>query len=218
MQAPVQHIIHGETLWLSGERAIFWENTGTLIVSDCHFGKTGHFRKSGIAVPQKVFRTDMQRLLHLVQHFGVRRVIVTGDFFHSEENSELAFFRKWRNDIHQVEIILVKGNHDILEAERYTEAGITVHDPVYTDGKFMFCHDPEAATQTGETACVFTGHIHPGIRINGAGRQSLLLPCFYFSPAVCIMPAFSHFTGLVSMRRNARDRVFAIVEQKVVEL
>lgn len=160
----------------------------------------------------------MQRLLHLVQHFRAERLIITGDFFHSDENSELDFFRKWRGDIHQVEILLVKGNHDILEAERYSSAGITVHDPVYTEGPFMFCHDPEAAATPGAAACIFTGHIHPGIRISGAGRQSLLLPCFYFSGHLCILPAFSHFTGLVSMRRYARDRVFAIVEQQVVEL
>ena len=30
---------------------MFWEEEKALIVSDLHFGKTGHFRKSGIAVP-----------------------------------------------------------------------------------------------------------------------------------------------------------------------
>jgi metallophosphoesterase superfamily enzyme len=54
-----------------------------LIVSDLHFGKTGHFRKSGIAVPQSVYKKDLQRLFHQVQYFQPRKLIVVGDLFHS---------------------------------------------------------------------------------------------------------------------------------------
>ena len=39
---------------MSAERSLFWENKSTLIVADVHIGKTGHFRKSGINVPQSV--------------------------------------------------------------------------------------------------------------------------------------------------------------------
>lgn len=217
MHPPFPHIVHGQTLWLSGQRVIFWEDTRSLIVSDCHFGKTGHFRKSGIAVPQKIFRTDMQRLLHQVQHFNAQRLIITGDFFHSEENSELDFFRKWRNDI-PIEILLVKGNHDILKEAHYRGLDITLHDPVFAEGPFLFRHDPGSEPLPGAQASsfTFTGHIHPGIRINGAGRQTLRFPCFYFTDSFCILPAFSHFTGLVSLRPSGNDKVFAIVEEKIL--
>jgi uncharacterized protein len=217
MQAPVKHIINGQTLWLSGERVIFWEDTRTIIVSDCHFGKTGHFRKSGISVPQKVFRTDMQRLLHQVQHFNAQRVLVTGDFFHSEENSELDFFRKWRKDIAQVQMLLVKGNHDILDEKRYEGLDMELHHPVFEAAPFVFCHDAADIDKTSHSYA-FTGHIHPGIRINGLGRQSLQFPCFYFTDRYCILPAFSHFTGSVPVKPGKQDKVFAIVSQKVMEL
>lgn len=215
MHPPLRHIVHGQTLWLSGQRAIFWEDARSLIVSDCHFGKTGHFRKSGIAVPQKVFQTDMQRLIHLVQHFNAQRLIITGDFFHSEANSEVDLFRKWRAGI-PAEIMLIKGNHDILGASHYAAMDITVHDPCFTEYPFLFCHDPGEEITQGEHLFSFTGHIHPGIRISGAGRQSLRFPCFYFTDSCCILPAFSHFTGLVSLKPSANDKVFAIVENKVV--
>lgn len=218
MQAPVKHIVSEQTLWLSGQRVIFWEEEQSLIVSDCHFGKTGHFRKSGIAVPQQLFRKDMQRLLHQVQHFNAKRLIITGDFFHSKENSELGFFKKWRNDIGHVEMTLVKGNHDILKDNHYADLDITVHEPALAQGPFFFCHDPnDSCIGTHPSLYTFTGHIHPGISIRGAGRQSLHFPCFYFTDSLCILPAFSEFTGLVSMRRSKNDKVFAIVEQKVVE-
>ena len=51
MQKPVSHKILDQQFWLTTERTMFWEDEKSLIVSDLHFGKTGHFRKSGIAVP-----------------------------------------------------------------------------------------------------------------------------------------------------------------------
>ena len=59
MRAPVRYEMDGQIFWLSPERIIFWENENTIIASDLHFGKTGHFRKAGIAMPQSVFKEDL---------------------------------------------------------------------------------------------------------------------------------------------------------------
>ena len=126
MQAPVLHKLYDQHLWLSGQRSIFWEEQKALIVSDLHFGKTGHFRKSGIAVPQSIYKEDLQRLVTLINNFNPAQLIVVGDFFHSHENTELDWFKKWRNDFPSLKIILVKGNHDILKQRWYKEAGIDV--------------------------------------------------------------------------------------------
>ncbi|HEY4936402.1 MAG TPA: metallophosphoesterase, partial [Puia sp.] len=63
MQTPVSHKILDQQFWLTTDRTMFWEEEKALIVSDLHFGKTGHFRKSGIAVPPSVFKEDLQRLV-----------------------------------------------------------------------------------------------------------------------------------------------------------
>ena len=63
MNPPVLYQLCDQKLWLSAERCIFWEEQSALIVSDLHLGKTGHFRKAGIAVPQSVFKEDLQHLL-----------------------------------------------------------------------------------------------------------------------------------------------------------
>ena len=81
MQAPVLHELHHQNLWLTAQRSIFWEEQKALIVSDLHFGKTGHFRKSGIAVPQTVYKEDLQRLVLLLNYFKPEQLIVVGDFF-----------------------------------------------------------------------------------------------------------------------------------------
>jgi DNA ligase-associated metallophosphoesterase len=126
MQAPLLYKLHEQNLWLSAQRSIFWEEQKALIVSDLHFGKTGHFRKSGIAVPQTVYKEDLQRLISLLHHFQPQQLIVVGDFFHSSINTELDWFKKWRADFSSLKILLVKGNHDILQQKWYEESGIDV--------------------------------------------------------------------------------------------
>src|SRR5689334_10185492 len=141
MQAPILHQLRGQNLWLSGERAIYWENEKSLIVSDLHFGKAGHFRKSGIAIPQSVFREDLQRLVDLLQYFKPEKLIVVGDFFHSKQNNEMDWFNKWRDDFKHLEIILVKGNHDILKEEWYASSSIQLIQKELIIQDFVFTHD-----------------------------------------------------------------------------
>lgn len=208
--------IHGENFWLSHERTIFWEEEKALIISDLHFGKTGHFRKSGIGVPQDVFKEDLQRLVAQVVFFKVDKIIIVGDMFHSTANKELEFFLKWRKDFNNIRFILVKGNHDILDLDWYRKASIEVCSSL-SIRNFFFCHDPETSEYNNENY-LFSGHIHPSVQITGQGKQSLRFPCFYFSPTHCILPAFSKFTGSVSLKAGEGDKIFAIVKDELVLL
>ena len=123
MEAPIQHKIHKQNFWLSATRTIYWEEQKALILSDLHFGKTGHFRKAGIAIPQSVYKEDLQRLIDLLQYFKPKQIIAVGDLFHSKVNLELDLFKRWRNDFEAIDFHLVKGNHDILKEDWYGEAG-----------------------------------------------------------------------------------------------
>ena len=216
MQNPLKYSLNNQTFWLSPERCIYWEEQKALILSDLHFGKTGHFRKSGIPVPQKVYKEDLQRLLFQIQFFKPDQVIVVGDLFHSTANKELELFLKWRNDFPNLKVHLVKGNHDILKRKWYEEADIIVHEDCMTIGDFSFMHDVDGCPEQGPEHYYFTGHIHPGISISGLGRQSLKFPCYYFSDQYAVMPAFSRFTGLAMIRPKQNENVFAIVEDKVI--
>jgi len=217
LQYPLPHIIGGNHFWLSPERCIFWENENALIVSDIHIGKTGHFRRSGIPVSQRVYTEDLQRLLSAVLFFKVDKLIIVGDLSHSRTNKEMELFQRWRNDFPSLKIHLVRGNHDILKESWYKESKITVHHKKMKIGIFSFCHDAcEDEQEAG--SYVFSGHIHPGIKLRGAARQSLSFPCFYFTASYCVLPAFSKFTGLAMIRPAKDESVFAIVENEVMKV
>lgn len=215
MQAPLLHPLLQQNLWLSAERSIFWEEQKALILSDLHLGKSGHFRKAGIPVPQQVLREDLQRLVNLLHYFTPKQLIVVGDFFHSRENRELDLFRRWRADFPDLEIVLVRGNHDILPKEWYAGAGITVIENFLCRGPFCFSHD---LSEVASGLYTFSGHIHPGVVIHGAGKQSLRFACFHFTPTYCVLPAFGKFTGLAPVKPGSKDAVYAIVEKSLIRL
>ncbi|WP_245798402.1 ligase-associated DNA damage response endonuclease PdeM [Cnuella takakiae] len=201
--------------WLHPHRALYWEEQKSLVLSDLHFGKTGHFRKAGIAVPQSVYKEDLQRLVGLIQHFKPMQVIAVGDLFHSHANLELELFKRWRLDFEHLPFHLVLGNHDILHEKIYHDMQLTLWQDQLHIGPFSFVHEEPATHPGGFT---FSGHLHPGIRLQGLGKQSLRLPCFYFTQTTCILPAFSKFTGLAIVQPDACDKVFAIAENSVLPI
>ncbi|MBL0357015.1 MAG: ligase-associated DNA damage response endonuclease PdeM [Chitinophagaceae bacterium] len=208
----IPKIISGNNFLLSADRCIYWDQEQTLILSDLHFGKTGHFRKSGIAVPQNLFKEDIQRFVALLQTFKPENVIVIGDMFHSHDNKEHALFVKWRKDFKQLNIQLVMGNHDILHSDWYRNAGIETINDRLNKGNFSFVHDITAiGNEVQDEKYFFSGHIHPGYSITGMGKQSLRFPCFYFTKQFAVLPAFGKFTGTHSIKPKRGEAVFAIM-------
>ncbi len=221
MQNPVPHIIYGHTFWVFPERCLYWEEKNTLIISDLHLGKTGHFRKAGIGIPQDIYKADLQRLISMLYLCKAERLIIVGDFTHSTINKELELFLKWRKDFSLLKIDLVKGNHDILEQSWYTDAAITLHEHQLLEAGFLFRHEDNyknADKQTAGAAFTFCGHIHPGIILKGSGKQSLRFPCFHFSNHTCILPAFSRFTGTYTVKPQKGDTVYVITGNDIIRI
>lgn len=216
MHAPRLHICRGQRLWLTAERTIFWEEEKTLILSDTHLGKSGHFRKSGIPVPPHVSKQDLVRLFSQVSHFTPKELLINGDFFHSHYNAELDQFSRWRENFPNLVIRLVRGNHDILDDKWYRNNGISIHEK-WESGPFCFVHDLNDRVPETEQF-VFSGHLHPGVLLKGAGRQYLRLPCFYFGHNHAILPAYSAFSGTALIEPQPGESVFAIANNSLIQL
>ena len=212
-QAVVRLDLAGEELWLLPQRCIWWPARGTLIAGDLHLGKSGHFRSAGLAVPQAVLTADLERLCGLIESLPVRRLLCLGDLFHSRVNPEWPLVLDYRARFEDVEFVLIRGNHDVLPAHRYAELNIAVLDEL-TEGPFLFVHDPADAAPAADIT--MSGHVHPGVRLRGRGRQTMRLPCFYLGSKTLLLPAFSEFTGLALLRPGAGDRVWVIADGCVV--
>jgi uncharacterized protein len=217
MQSFLPHNILGNTFLLSANKTIFWEEEKALILSDLHLGKSGHFRKAGIAIPQNIIKEDLFRLMSEIQFFKPKKVIIVGDLFHSTMNKEHELFLRWRKEISHIVLHLVKGNHDILDTAWYEAANIIVHENNFTQGRFIFTHDVNDEKNTEEKYC-FSGHIHPSIIMKSTARQNMKLTCFYFSKNYAVLPAFGKFTGTFSLTPKKGDSVFVLVENKIIQM
>lgn len=189
---------------------MFWEEQSILLISDVHLGKISHFRKYGSAVPQKAIAENFERMTRVVDLFQPEKICFLGDLFHSSLNLEWDMFENWMQDI-SAEVILVVGNHDIISELKYEALGIKINSELILDN-LLFTHHPEER----ENYFNICGHLHPGYKLNGAGRQQVKLRCFYKSEDQMILPAFGEFTGNYWISPNVGDQVFAITKKEVI--
>ncbi|MDX1362956.1 MAG: ligase-associated DNA damage response endonuclease PdeM [Arenibacter latericius] len=203
----------GDTLFtLHPSGAIFWPDQKMVMIADVHLGKISHFRKFGSAIPQKAIETNFNRLSEVVSYFNPDKICFLGDLFHSTLNSEWGMFEAWVKNQSST-IILIKGNHDIISPSLFSKLGIQIERELLIN-QFLLTHHPEKR----DTLFNFSGHIHPGIKIRGTGRQSLSLPCFYRQPNQLTLPAFGAFTGKFLVTPKNGDAIYAITEDEVIEI
>lgn len=198
----------GETLVLLPDKILWWPDQRMILLSDTHFGKSGTFRQAGVNIPDGHDSADFARLNRVLALTQALECVFLGDFFHSRRNRSWARVRAWTQSLPEgVYAKLIPGNHDILPASDYSESGIQLLDAVCERGPFTLIHDVHdvAGQHRGYR---LGGHLHPGLRLSGVGRQGLTLPCFWFSAAFAVLPAFGDFTGLVPVHPSAGDRLF----------
>jgi uncharacterized protein len=207
--------ILGDSFELLHHKAMYWPSQRTLLLADLHLGKINHFRRSGIPLPIKANDRNIEVLLDLVHKVKPARILCLGDLFHSHYNQEWEVFGEVIKYLGDISFELVLGNHDIMSDLQYQRKGIQLHDELVID-HFILTHHPLETVAPGYYN--FAGHIHPGICLYGKGKQALTLPCFYFGQHQALLPAFGVFTGLARIKPMKEDKIFVILEDKIMDV
>ncbi|KVV14429.1 ligase-associated DNA damage response endonuclease PdeM [Flavobacterium sp. TAB 87] len=205
-------LINNQSFTLHQSGVALWEDKNILLISDVHLGKVAHFRKNGIGIPEEAIYENFSRLSKVLDFFNPEKVIFLGDLFHSKINNEWNYFVEWKSNYVQ-QMILVEGNHDIIDSQYYSELNIEIHSELLIDD-FLLTHHPTEK----EGLFNFCGHIHPGIKLKGLGRQFLSLSCFFRKPNQLIFPAFGEFTGNAYLIPSVNDQVYAITKEEVIAI
>jgi len=210
-------VVAGETLVLLPERAVCWPRMHTLFIADAHFGKAASFRALGVPVPRGTTLEGVTRVDALLARTHARRIVFLGDFLHARQGrapATLAQLQEWRERHGDVEMMLVRGNHDRHAGDPPAELRIECVDEPHLEAAFVLAHHP----QQSRHGYVLAGHIHPAARLTGRGRQRASLPCYWFGEGCGVLPSFGDFTGSAVIEPAADDRVFVIAEDTVVEI
>jgi len=208
--------VAGERLVLLPEKAAFWPRARALFVADFHLGKAASFRSAGIPLPSGTTRENLERLDRAVVNTKAQQLIFLGDFLHAASGRAprtLDAFSEWRGTRGDLELTLVRGNHDARAGDPPESFGIRCIDAGGAFGAFILNHEPGAA----RGGYALAGHIHPAVRLRGEG-ESLRLPCFWFGSRYGVLPAFGAFTGTAEVRPREGDQVFVIADDDVLKV
>lgn len=197
-------VFGGETLLLNNGRSIFWPGEKMLIFSDLHLGKSAHFRRHGIAVPDGVMQKDLTMIRELVAHYQPEALVVVGDVFHAGVNSETLKFMELTDGWFPERTLLIKGNHDRFVKDHFPGKMFQWTEKLTLRG-ITLMHQPDE----GGDPCI-SGHIHPGVVLQARNHQKLKLPCFLVSDKQLILPAFSRFTGLDADFVRSHHDIFSV--------
>lgn len=205
--------IRNNTFLLLPQKAIYWKEQKTVLVSDLHIGKIAHFRKAGIAVPQEGSQNNFTRLDEIIAATNPTNILFVGDLFHSDVNQEWDQFCAWRKLYPTIKMDIVLGNHDRLPENFCEDYQIDIHPTELIIGPFTFTHHPREEFIGDEY--VISGHVHPVVSLGGTARQHVTVPCFYFGTQQAILPSFGYFTGGYAIDISGTDTVIAVAQNKL---
>ncbi|XLZ70324.1 ligase-associated DNA damage response endonuclease PdeM [Massilia sp. SR12] len=203
----------GQQVLLLAQKALYWPAARTLLVADIHFGKAASFRALGVPVPRGTTSANLAALDALLQDFDIARIVFLGDFLHARAAQAAATLQAmlaWRQRHAQLELVLVRGNHDVHAGDPSALLAMTLVDEPFRCGPFALCHHPELACD----GYVIAGHVHPVYHLR-SGRESLRLPCFVLGARRAILPAFGAFTGGHVLIPQGTDRLYLVADELI---
>ncbi len=215
--ADTEITLAGETVLLLAEHALYWPALATLIIADPHLGESEGLGAAALPAPEGGVEEDLARLDRTIARSGAQRLIVLGDLTHARAGfapTMVATLATWRARHGELNLMLVRGNHDISASDPPATWGFTIVNEPFALGPFMLCHQPTIPTP----GYIIAGHTHPAVRLNGPGRQQEQLPCFLIGPQRTILPAFGGFTGAVAVTPDEADHVYVVTDGEVLPI
>jgi uncharacterized protein len=200
--------VGGAELILCAAKAAYDPIRRALLVADVHLGKALSFRALGVPVPAGTTALTLARLERLILDLNPKTVFVLGDLLHGpavRDSGVIEQLMRWRGRHLQVQMVLVRGNHDDRAGDPPARCGIEVVAEGFTEGPWELRHQPNS--QNRSNGYVLSGHVHPVYRLKGRADR-VRLPAFLLRRQYAVLPAFGEFTGGFAVTTDRDDRVF----------
>jgi putative SbcD/Mre11-related phosphoesterase len=164
----------------------------TVVVADLHIGYESALEAEGIHIPRIQTNAIKQSLAQIIEKYEPDRLVVLGDLKHEFSRNlgqEMRDVRAVLDSVsNQVEVILVKGNHDNYLENIVSRIQIPVV-PQYKAAGLTFVHGHQPCADRP----LIMGHEHPSIKIVEKVGAYLKMPCFVYlrEEGILVLPAFS---------------------------
>jgi DNA ligase-associated metallophosphoesterase len=212
----VQEIfISGSTLQLLPEKAVYLQDSRSLLVADVHLGKSETFQKLGIPIPNRVNQETIDRLKTLCTRLQPAQMIILGDLFHSRLGLVAEVFNAWSMFLAsvEVEVKLIVGNHDRALTSQLQQFSMEFVKHAIQLENLWLSHEPDSQSHNLNIC----GHIHPYLKIKNR-LDNFRLPCFYLdaNKKQLMLPSFGSFTGGYEVQLTQGVIAYVIAENSVI--
>ncbi|MEK6861185.1 MAG: metallophosphoesterase [Nanoarchaeota archaeon] len=169
-----------------------------LIIGDIQLGHEESLQREGFFIPKFNLQEIIKRLDKIFSQVKVRRIIVNGDIKHEfgsilrqEWKDILAFFDYLFTKVE--EIILIKGNHDIILGPLANKKNIKIYDYLNIDN-LTILHGHKVIPDL--RSIIIIGHEHPAISFKEKKYERF--KCFlkgnWHDKILIVMPSFNFLT------------------------
>jgi len=184
---------------------LFIKDLDAVVISDTHFGFEESLNREGVFVPRFHFDDVVSRMKGVFDSVGrkVRYVIVNGDLKHVfgkvifQEEKDVLKFVDFLEGFCE-EVVLVKGNHDVMLDFIVGKKNISSVDFFFEKG-FYVTHGhllPDESLM-GDIRVVVIGNEHSAVSLSD-GVRSEKFKCFLFGfwrgKRLVVMPSFHNLT------------------------
>ncbi len=172
-----------------------------LAVGDLHLGYEEALQRSGVYVPRQLFREVLEELEWVFERVEkVHQVVLLGDVKHTfggvlqQERGDVLKLIDWLAE-RAAEVVLIKGNHDVILAPIAWKRKLCVKD-FHIVGGTAFVHGDRDFPEIHEHVIHLwiVGHAHPAITLRD-GIKEEKYKCFlagtYRGKEVVIVPSFA---------------------------
>ena len=185
------------------EQALYLAKEKTLVISDMHIGMEEAMQKKGFLLPRFQLKDFEERLNRIFLNHAVDIAVFNGDLKHEFGSISAT---EWRNITsmlefvgkHAKEIIIIKGNHDILLEPIAKKLNINVRD-YYKINDYFICHGDKLIENSDfdDSRVLIIGNEHAAISLRKGGRKELY-KCFllgkFRDKRLIAMPSFNSMT------------------------
>lgn len=211
----------GKHRWqlLSGH-GLYWPTQSSLFVADLHIGKTlraGSPHKS----PQLALREQLARLQSMIRCCRPAKLIILGDLLQARVNwspDTCEEFDRIMSEQSDLEITLIRGNHDLRADFQLARWSIAIVDPPLVIDDVLLTHEPSELTH----GCNWQlcGHLHPLYRrtISRPKPSTEKQPCFWLKSHCLILPALSHEVIARPVTPSTSDKLWIIQQDSVQQV
>jgi len=183
-------------------KTIFFPEKGILAIGDLHLGYEEMLRNQGIIIPFnqiKITKKEIQEIINKIksQKYKLKKIILLGDLKHhfeyqkSEKFVVREFIEFLKKFVSEENIIIIKGNHDIIKVAGLKYHGFYIVDDII----FIHGHKNYEKIYDKKIKTIVMSHIHPAVLLKEKkGVKKEKYKCFligeFKKKNIIILPSF----------------------------